>query len=377
MLRFDVVLARALACAPLFLPAVAHAQGTAELAPGAARYNISASPGAQEFTTLPYGSAANTTTSLALKGVSIQSNLRNFLAAKSMQCVTDAGRTPGPATGCVADFADMKMSPGGLDGWGRNASILIDPGFIAAGGKAAHGDEINVNNYDVDIGNFDGDPYGIYPGSNGLNITAIGNASPVQQKVTGGIGLSTQGQRNFNRGFYASIASITQCTFCDYGSGADKVVDIRGPHQLGIDLSQLRDGNSIRVSKTGNLNARKADDSGDVQVFGMDGADTLHIGALTAGITLDVTAKTLNVVSATDEGAALGASGLRYNSVWAGLWYPHAYTFAALPTGQPAGTMTYCSNCRKPGEGAGAGTGMPVVFSNGSWSVMNIATPQT
>lgn len=34
------------------------------------------------------------------------------------------------------------------------------------------------------------------------------------------------------------------------------------------------------------------------------------------------------------------------------------YAFADLPTPNKAGMMAYCNNCRKAGEGAGAGTGV-------------------
>lgn len=37
------------------------------------------------------------------------------------------------------------------------------------------------------------------------------------------------------------------------------------------------------------------------------------------------------------------------------------YTYATLPTPNKAGMIANCSNCRKSGEGAGAGTGCLVV----------------
>ncbi len=58
---------------------------------------------------------------------------------------------------------------------------------------------------------------------------------------------------------------------------------------------------------------------------------------------------------------------------WSGsAWVPATtgalpvYTVANLPTGA-AGMVAYASNGRKGGEGAGAGTGVPVYFSNAAW----------
>lgn len=45
---------------------------------------------------------------------------------------------------------------------------------------------------------------------------------------------------------------------------------------------------------------------------------------------------------------------------------PPVHTLAALPVGTE-GATAYCSNGRKVGEGAGAGTGVPVYFSGSAW----------
>lgn len=44
------------------------------------------------------------------------------------------------------------------------------------------------------------------------------------------------------------------------------------------------------------------------------------------------------------------------------------YTVAKLPSGVE-GMIAYATNGRKVGEGAGAGTGVPVYYSNGHWRV--------
>ena len=41
--------------------------------------------------------------------------------------------------------------------------------------------------------------------------------------------------------------------------------------------------------------------------------------------------------------------------------------FADLPSSEGDGTQLFVTDGRKPGEGAGAGTGCPVVYTNGAW----------
>lgn len=53
------------------------------------------------------------------------------------------------------------------------------------------------------------------------------------------------------------------------------------------------------------------------------------------------------------------------------------FTVAKLPTVPVpvSGTVAYASNGRKQGEGPGAGTGVPVYFSAGSWRRYSDDTP--
>lgn len=48
---------------------------------------------------------------------------------------------------------------------------------------------------------------------------------------------------------------------------------------------------------------------------------------------------------------------------------PSIYTVAGLPTTAANGQWAYASNGRKPGEGGGGGTGVPVFFNapTGTW----------
>jgi hypothetical protein len=54
-----------------------------------------------------------------------------------------------------------------------------------------------------------------------------------------------------------------------------------------------------------------------------------------------------------------------------------AYTVAALPTakGLVESQTAFATNGRKVGEGAGAGTGVPVYWSNGAWRVYSTDQP--
>ena len=47
---------------------------------------------------------------------------------------------------------------------------------------------------------------------------------------------------------------------------------------------------------------------------------------------------------------------------------PSIYTVAGLPATGATGQFAYASNGRKPGEGAGSGTGVPVFWNAGSAS---------
>jgi hypothetical protein len=54
-----------------------------------------------------------------------------------------------------------------------------------------------------------------------------------------------------------------------------------------------------------------------------------------------------------------------------------SYTRVNLPMGPPIteGSIAFATNGRKVGEGPGAGTGVPVYFSNGFWRVYSTDQP--
>jgi hypothetical protein len=48
-----------------------------------------------------------------------------------------------------------------------------------------------------------------------------------------------------------------------------------------------------------------------------------------------------------------------------------SFAVASLPNNPIEGQFAYAANGRKVGEAAGAGTGVPVYFSNGAWRVFS------
>lgn len=107
--------------------------------------------------------------------------------------------------------------------------------------------------------------------------------------------------------------------------------------------------------------------------YGLDVANkTIALGYGTGGTdnfgSLDFyDGKTTRKVSVDQTGLTVRSGSLAIVAGVAGL---ASYTFASLPTAA-AGSMAYCSNGRKVGEGAGAGTGVIVYYSGGAWKVFS------
>jgi hypothetical protein len=58
--------------------------------------------------------------------------------------------------------------------------------------------------------------------------------------------------------------------------------------------------------------------------------------------------------------------------------YPSAYNVAGLPVSSAAGSIAYASDGRKPGEGAGSGSGVLVYYdSTGAWISVHSAAAVT
>lgn len=71
----------------------------------------------------------------------------------------------------------------------------------------------------------------------------------------------------------------------------------------------------------------------------------------------------------------LAIQGIQANGV-AILPTPAVYAFASLPTTAAQGQFAYCSDARKPSEGVGTGTGVPVFMDiSGVWYSYCDGTP--
>ena len=78
-------------------------------------------------------------------------------------------------------------------------------------------------------------------------------------------------------------------------------------------------------------------------------------------------------IAFSDGGAVTATKFNSYNYTSGGTQFNLVpYTYANLPaTTAYTGSMVYCSNGRKVGEGGGAGTGVPVYFANAVWRVLS------
>lgn len=265
--------------------------------------------GANQILMTPYANNLLTYTSLAIKGLATHGKPRDFQLFQSLKCVAGAGVDPADGNqGCVVAFADVTASPGASQVWAGNQNVNIESGFLGAGGNGVHGHEINMNNYDGNVGDHDGDPYGKRPSFNGLSITSLGG--PNHYRITGGINLSTDGQKQFNRGFYVSAGSVTQCTFCDYNSGAATVLDIRGSHAIGIDSSKMTGGPVLRLSSASSVVATNGANTGDYQVLSTDSNNRINLGSGSNGIVYFA-----NVIPSSANSVGLGAAGLPFSQI--------------------------------------------------------------
>jgi hypothetical protein len=106
------------------------------------------------------------------------------------------------------------------------------------------------------------------------------------KRITEGMGFATDGQREFNRGISFHTASVTLCSICDYASGANDVIGIRGPHQIGIDTSLMTGGPALRLANgSGGIVARNAANTTNFQLVSPDSSNKVNLGFGSAGLT--------------------------------------------------------------------------------------------
>lgn len=106
--------------------------------------------------------------------------------------------------------------------------------------------------------------------------------------------------------------------------------------------------------------------TGDIQArslnFGVDtGGKSITYGYGTAGVANFGSHVFYN--GKTGIAATIDNAGI----VVGGVVSAKSYTLGSLPVTAPAGASAFCSDCRKTSEGEGAGTGIPVYFSNAAW----------
>ena len=100
-----------------------------------------------------------------------------------------------------------------------------------------------------------------------------------------------------------------------------------------------------------NLNIAPGDSKvwSDVSVAYLDGNTVLKAGVLAGTLTVSMAPDASDAAQATQGAMSINALPI--------------YAYADLPTGFN-GAIAYCSNGRKTGEGAGAGTGVPAYWSS-------------
>jgi hypothetical protein len=101
---------------------------------------------------------------------------------------------------------------------------------------------------------------------------------------------------------------------------------------------------SIPVGETKNWN--------DILVADLDGNTVIKDAVLAGNLSVSITPDAADAAAAAQ--GSLNSGGLE------------AYVDTDLPTGYE-GRVAFCTNGRKTGEGALAGTGIPVYFSNAQW----------
>jgi len=90
----------------------------------------------------------------------------------------------------------------------------------------------------------------------------------------------------------------------------------------------------------------------DITIGDLDGNEVIKSQVVAGNLSVSVTPDARDAAVATQ--GALNAAA------------KEIYAFVDLPTGYE-GRTAFCSNGRKTGEGGGAGTGVPVYFSNAQW----------
>lgn len=111
-------------------------------------------------------------------------------------------------------------------------------------------------------------------------------------------------------------------------------------------------GGQIDLAPTGDPSGDDVRVLPDVTIADLDGDTVLKEAVLDGTVSVSVAVDTRDAAFATQGALNIGS--------------PERYTVANLPTGYD-GRQAFAIDGRAGAEGVGAGTGVPVIFTNGSW----------
>jgi len=192
---------------------------------------------------------------------------------------------------------------------------VVDSGASANGGVTVGEDDL-ANNSGTNFGETAGVAGMAQPAMFGHVVSGISGNRATAAYVAQGV-LNDLTSPMFNRGFACLYAA--QVAFADY-STAPTSVDLRGTHSgYGVDTRNGSfTGGALRLSNTGFIVARKADDTGDYQMLASNGSNNVTVGATGSAINPYVKiASTTGLAPENDNAQVCGQNGARWSAVWA------------------------------------------------------------
>lgn len=205
----------------------------------------------------------------------------------------------------------------------------------------------------------------------GLLINAFSLAMPIPAIQLGGLGGGT-----FQNGFLcaavtgscnAAMAGLSSNTFIDtsLGSYSDAAIRMGNLQRLKIAGS---DGTASAITTDANKFLKVVSGTNGVVITNQpETTNLLILGGGTGDLTLPVASATLRGTGSLNLGVgAVTATSVINATVPV---KPPGYSLATLPA-SPVGSQAYCTDCREPGQAAGAGTGMPVFKNASGWRSM-------
>ena len=179
-----------------------------------------------------------------------------------------------------------------------------------------------------------------------------------------------------HRGIVYETDAVDGCDLCDYGSGANTGIYIKGAHPFGIDLGYMA-GVPLRIGNASPIQGFRHGTSTAIDLMALDTGDNLTLGAKAASIQPQA-----SIIPDGDTTRDLGNSTRRFGTIWAGnaqisnikavgpVHLP-AYTVATLPACMPAfaNAMASVTDAASPAYNqpvTGGGTKKVPVFCDGA-----------